>query len=544
MNTWAKHSKNPFMTLTLHERLQREASRRIQYGVAFQLAAYLFLFFSYGFEPDQTTSFIVLNIAGFALVAFRGLAVLLLSKKIAFKKLYHFQMSMTLLTALTNSLLAGCTIAHYRIFNSQIILILFYVIAMSTAVISSLAPARPYQRLYFACASIPLIISFFNPDLNDVFHNLGAVCTLYFAYLVYCGHIISKDLLNSYQAELSAHQQKETLQKVIDLVPGFVALSDPQGNWTTTSQSFEKFRFSSAFLEICKQFRLGHITQYTREVTWYENGEKNSFILSTQKFADLSIIVVGMPAEEIFEMRKELDTQRTKAEFSARLATLGEMAGGIAHEINNPLAVIIGVSSQISASLKQPSPDLVKLSERIDKISKTSFRISKIIAGLQSFSRQSDKDAFVPTKVSQIVEDTLELCREKFYQNSVQLNVHELVDVEVPVRSVQISQVLINLLNNAFDAVKKLSQPTIDLTFQETETEVFINVSDSGPGIPKANLERIFDPFFTTKDVGQGTGLGLSISRGIMLDHQGEITYLPNEGRTTFRLRLPKMRKK
>lgn len=530
--------------MTLSERLQREASRRIQNGVIFQLAGHIFLVWSYGFEPDQTTLFWFFNCIGFFLVLLRGLGVLLFSKNLVFRKIYHFQMATTSLSALNAGLLAADSILHYRTLNSQVILMVFFVVAMSTAAISALAPSPWYQRLYFAFSGIPLIFVFFNPDLTPVFHNLGAAYILYLSYLVYCGSQITKDLVRAYQTELDARQQKKTLQKVIDLVPGFVALSDSQGNWITASRSFEKYRFSSAFQEICKQFRLGHVTQFTREATWYENGEKNAFILSTQKFADLSIIVVGIPAEEIFEMRKELDNQRTKAEFSARLATLGEMAGGIAHEVNNPLAVIIGMCAQISNSIKQPDFDLQKLNERVDKISKTSFRISKIITGLQSFSRQSDKDPFVPTKISQMIEDTLELCREKFYQNAVQLNVHEIPDIEIPIRSVQISQVLINLLNNAFDAVKKLSHPTIDLTFQETDADVFINVSDSGAGIPKANMEKIFDPFFTTKDIGQGTGLGLSISRSIMLDHQGDLQLAPGQNRTTFRLRLPKVRKK
>lgn len=543
MNQWKQAAENLAINFTVKERLQREASRRIHNGVIFQLAAYLYLFYAYAFEPGQANSFYLLIYSGFFFVVSRGLAVLFFSKKVEFNKLYLFQMSMVILSALNNGLLVGYSVAHYQELNSQIILMLFYVIAMSTAVISALAPARFFQKLYFACSAIPLIISFFDPSLKPEFHNLGVVFTLYVSYLFVRGHTLSNDIENSYRAEISIQQQKETLQKIIDLVPGFVALADPSGNWITASQSFEKFRFSSAFQEICKQFRLGHVTKYTREVTWYENGEQHSFILSTQKFPDLSIIIVGMPAEEIFEMRKELDTQRTKAEFSARLATLGEMAGGIAHEVNNPLAVIIGLSSQIAQSIKQPPLDIEKLSERIDRISKTSFRISKIVAGLQSFSRQSDKDPFVPTKVTILIEDVLELCREKFYQNNVQLNVDPVPTVEIPARSVQVSQVLINLLNNAYDAVKKLPNPRIDLKFEETNDDVFIRVIDSGPGIPKANIARIFDPFFTTKEVGQGTGLGLSISRSIMLDHQGELQLLTDESNTTFRLRLPKVRK-
>jgi len=535
---------NQTQTLTLPERLQSEASRRIQNGVFFQIIALLFVLLSYGSEPDQTRFFFIFVGLGFFLVITRGLAVLFFAKKISLKKIYHFQMTSAVLSSLINGLLVADSILHYRILNSQVILMVFVVIGMSTAVISSLAPAPWYQRFYFFSSGIPVVTALFDAGLEPIFHKIGILFLIYLAYLIYCARTITKDLINAYSSEILARQQKKTLRKVINLVPGFVALADARGDWVTTSESFEKYRDSSAFQEICKQVRLGPSAQHTREVTWYENNQRNSFILSTQKFSDLSMVVVGMPAEEIFEMRKELDIQRSKSEFSARLATLGEMAGGIAHEVNNPLAVIIGVCAQISTLIESSTPDLAKITERVDKISKTSFRISKIIAGLQSFARQSDKDPYVQTPLQQVMDDTFELCREKFYHNAVQLNVSEIPDVELPIRSVQVSQVLINLLNNSFDAVKKLPKPVIDIRINETDHDVFIEVSDSGPGIPPEISDRIFDPFFTTKDVGQGTGLGLSISRSIMLDHQGDLQLVKSPPYlTTFQVRLPKLRK-
>lgn len=535
---------NQNQNLTLSERLQSEASRRIQNGVFFQIVALLFVLIFYGCEPDQTRFFFIFVSLGFFLVVTRGLAVFLFAKKIPLKKIYNFQMTSAVLSSLVNGLLVADSILHYRTLNSQVILMVFVVIGMSTAVISSLAPAPWYQRFYFLSSGIPVVTALFDAGLEPVFHKIGILFLIYLAYLIYCAHTITKDLVKSYRSEILAHQQKQTLRKVINLVPGFVALADAYGDWVTTSESFKKYRDSSAFQEICKQVRLGPTEQHTREVTWYEGGERSSFILSTQKFSDLSMVVVGMPAEEIFEMRKELDIQRSKSEFSARLATLGEMAGGIAHEVNNPLAVIIGVCAQISALLESSTPNLAKISEKIDKISKTSFRISKIIVGLQSFARQSDKDPYMPTPLQHLMDDTFELCREKFYHNAVQLKVSDIPDVEIPIRSVQVSQVLINLLNNAFDAVKRLPKPVIDIRIEETDSDVLIEVSDSGPGIPPEISDRIFDPFFTTKDVGQGTGLGLSISRSIMLDHQGELRLVNAPPfRTTFQVRLPKLRK-
>lgn len=531
-------------SLTLADRLKVETSRRVQTGVFFQVAALSFLILTYGFSPDQTTLFFALLCSSLGMVVMRGLVFFVFSKKIEnFKKLYHFQMITALASGLVYGFLAADSIWHYRALNSQVMMMIFFAMGMSTTVINSMAPAPWYQRAYIFSAGLPIIVALFDSSLDSVFSNLGVVYILFLSYLIYGGSLISKDLLRSYKGEMLSHEQKETLQKVIDLVPGFVGLADSMGNWITFSRSFEKYKNSSAFQEICKQFRLGQSICYTREVTWYENGERNAFILSTQKFPDLSIIVVGMPADEIFEMRKELDIQRTKAEFSARLATLGEMAGGIAHEVNNPLSVIIGVSSQIATLIQQPEIDVAKVTDKIDKISKTSFRISKIVTGLQSFSRQSDKDPFVPTPLTQILDDTFELCRERFLQHSIQLIIQDAPDLELPVRSVQISQVLINLLNNAFDVIKNTDNPMINLSFQVTESDVLIHVSDSGPGIPKSIAERIFDPFFTTKDVGQGTGLGLSISRSIMLDHQGDLQLLMDAPQTTFQVRLPKFRK-
>ncbi len=253
--------------------------------------------------------------------------------------------------------------------------------------------------MYFALAGGPFLLACFHPGLDPVFKSIGTMHSFYMLYIVFNSAGITKDLHRAYNAEILARDQKDILQNVIDLVPGFVALSDSQGNWITHSRSFTKHMHSVAFQEVFKQFRLGHVTQYTREVSWTEDGHLYSYVLSTQKYHDLSMIIVGVPAEEIHEMRKALDSQRLKAEFSARLATLGEMAGGIAHEVNNPLAVIIGVCSQVLALAKQSEPDMQKITDKIEKISKTSFRISKIVSGLQSFSRQSDGDPFVATKL-------------------------------------------------------------------------------------------------------------------------------------------------
>ncbi len=530
--------------LSLSDRLKVESSRRIQGGVYSQIVLLALLGAMYGSEPDQTLLFVFLVGVAIFLVVARGIIFKWHSKHPErILRLYHYVMIITLMTAFTYGCMVYDSISHYKVLNPQVMVMIFVVTAMMTAVLSSLAAATFYQRLYFLLIAGPMIFACLNPDVAEIFRNVGIIYVIYVVYLVYNSFGVTKDLLRAYKAEISAREQKDTLQSVIDLVPGFVALSDAQGNWITTSHTFKKHEDSPAFQEIFKQFRLGKSIESTREISWYEDGEIQSFVLSTRKYPDLSMIIVGVPAEEIFEMRRELDSQRLKAEFSSRLATLGEMAGGIAHEVNNPLAVIIGICSQVGQMTKQPQPDLEKISDKIEKISKTSFRISKIISGLQSFSRQTDQDPFLETKLAHIIEDTLELCREKFYQNAIQLQVGQVPDFTLPVRAVQISQVLINLLNNAFDAVKPLADRRVNIDFHWTNKDLFIVVSDSGPGIAPIISKRMFDPFFTTKEIGQGTGLGLSISRSILLDHEGEIQLLSDESKTTFRIRLPLKRK-
>ena len=115
--------------------------------------------------------------------------------------------------------------------------------------------------------------------------------------------------------------------------------------------------------------------------------------------------------------------------------------------------------------------------------------------------------------------------------------------VLLPGRAVQLSQVILNLLNNSFDAMETVEDKFVEIKFIKTQTHFSILISDSGPGIPGDIASRIFNPFFTTKEVGKGTGLGLSIAKGIIEDHQGELSLHQGGARTTFEIKLPLIRK-
>ncbi len=238
-------------------------------------------------------------------------------------------------------------------------------------------------------------------------------------------------------------------------------------------------------------------------------------------------------------------TKRKEAELkalqSSKMASLGEMAGGIAHEINNPLAIIQGKCAQMAQKLKAGAVDPAFLIENLEKVVETTNRITRIVRGLRIFSRQSEGDSFAPVTIETIVNDTLSLCAERFRINGVNLKVGGSLDAKVECRQVAICQVLLNLLNNAYDAVHGAEAKWVDLEIRadEASNRVVLKVRDSGRGVPKEVEHKIMNPFFTTKAVGKGTGLGLSISTGIVEDHKGRLYLDRTAQNTCFVVELP-----
>ena len=231
--------------------------------------------------------------------------------------------------------------------------------------------------------------------------------------------------------------------------------------------------------------------------------------------------------------------QQAKMITSAKMSSLGEMASGIAHEINNPLAIIYGKAWQLKKLHADGKLGHEQISEGLDQIEKTADRIAKIIRGLRSFSRNSEADPMQPFKVSSLIEETLELCRERFRSKGITISTELLSDPLTEGRATQIGQILSNLLLNSYDAIENLPDKWVKIKVEEADAKLKISVTDSGSGIAPEVAEKIMQPFFTTKEVGKGTGLGLSISLGIAQEHKGRLIYNPKCANTQFVLELP-----
>ena len=240
-------------------------------------------------------------------------------------------------------------------------------------------------------------------------------------------------------------------------------------------------------------------------------------------------------------LQAQLDESRMQVVSSARLSALGMMAGGIAHEINNPLGIIHAYASNLlemahDGDLSPPAAE--KLCERILE---TTERIASIVRSLRHMARDGSADPLAPASVGHIIEQALDLCRERCRIHSIRL-IPATLDpgLRVRCREVQILQLLLNLLQNAFDAIVSANgDKWIAIEAKVREQLLVLSVIDSGPGIPAELRKRIMEPFFTTKPAGKGTGLGLSISRSIAHDHGGDLRYEDREGHTCFSLIIP-----
>jgi len=236
----------------------------------------------------------------------------------------------------------------------------------------------------------------------------------------------------------------------------------------------------------------------------------------------------------VAERTNELQVQILKNMNASRLVAVGEVASGIAHEINNPLTVINGQILKLQRQMKNYPQDEM-LTAPIEKINLMSNRIVKIINGLKLISRDGQSDPMLNFDLNKMVEEIKLLTEMKIKSLDIDLQ-FDIPQDEIMVygREVQISQVLVNLINNAVDAISANEEKWIRVRVSEEDGRVQFRITDSGKGISKEVQEKIMTPFFTTKGVGKGTGLGLSISKGIINDHGGEFYYNKESPNTEF----------
>lgn len=278
---------------------------------------------------------------------------------------------------------------------------------------------------------------------------------------------------------------------------------------------------------------------------------QNTFFIAMMLVSVFSIVTIILllvrimgafkqSVKEKAETDRLLEEEKAKSVQSAKLAALGEMAGGIAHEINNPLGIIKGYAEIGMEELSLPDPNMKVIKASFDKVFNTTERIARIVKGMRTISRDTKTDLMEEVSIEEIIEDVFSLCKEKFKSRGIDLQyLNHNLSTAVFCKQVEITQVLTNFLNNAHDAIIHLEEKWVKVEVKNLGSDIEIRVTDSGSGIPIEIQEKVFQPFFTTKDVGQGTGLGLSISKSIIEKHNGKIIIDNENPNTSIVILLP-----
>jgi signal transduction histidine kinase len=249
-----------------------------------------------------------------------------------------------------------------------------------------------------------------------------------------------------------------------------------------------------------------------------------------------SLVSLALRNSNLYRQLQETQGQLIQAE---KMSALGQLAGGLAHEINNPLSGILGLTQLVLENTAKDSQNFTDLKD----IEKAIFRCKRIIISLLSFSRQ-EKTRMEPVSVNEVIEETLTLCARQMELQHIKINRQlapglPMVNADFQ----QLMQVFLNLFTNARDAMPEGGELTITtgLLKDPAGRELLAaSVTDTGAGIKPEILDRVFDPFFTTKDVGKGTGLGLSVCLGIINLHRGRIkAHGSPGGGSTFTITLP-----
>jgi len=336
-------------------------------------------------------------------------------------------------------------------------------------------------------------------------------------------------------AERVLSEQQDLLRTVLDATPDLVSLVDTRMVYKATNKAFADFVGKSpAQIEAATDFDLfpedlaekrnmegrdilQSGTGIDKEMPVIVHGERRWFHVVAIPVRDRDGRIIGLlRTDRDITALKNYQTQLIQAQ---KMESLGKLAGGVAHEINTPLGVILGYAQLL---LDDVQPDS-QIAEDLATIEKQAQVCKKIVADLLGFSRQQESSKLEMCFNNSVME-AVQLVQHSFGMDGVRIEPR--LDDRMPIiygDPDKLKQVWVNLLNNASDAMEDGGAIVVETRLDSPNRTIVLRVVDSGKGITKGDMERIFDPFFTTKPVGKGTGLGLSVSFGIVEDHGGRI---------------------
>jgi signal transduction histidine kinase len=267
--------------------------------------------------------------------------------------------------------------------------------------------------------------------------------------------------------------------------------------------------------------------------------EPANFLLKDKELVN-SVSTAVKTAFGYIEMKDQLQQKQGIEFVQAKMATLGELAGNIAHEINNPLFIIQSYIDLNIDMVEAGEIDKKVFLKTLKQMDTNVSRIARIVKTLRHFTRDSSSDELQPVTVRSLMEDALELSAQRYSNVGFELNLDDrLAESKILCQPPELVQVIINLLNNSYYEVKDKKNSWIKVNLKNHLDSLIIEVIDSGLGISEEVREKIFNPFFTTKPVGVGNGFGLNISQKIIESHGGTIKYDADSSNTKFVIQIP-----
>ncbi|MBT4761660.1 MAG: PAS domain-containing protein [Bdellovibrionaceae bacterium] len=369
------------------------------------------------------------------------------------------------------------------------------------------------------------------------------------------------------KSEDQVDQQQRFLKETMDIMPAVFYAKNTDGLYITVNKFYKDiFQLNEKEIvnktdydlfpkNIADQFRKndqdvisnGKLIE-SEEVALDSSGQQRTY--HSFKFPyhdkDGDVWAIGGFSLDITEKKRleqESNEDQIRAIHTARLASIGELSGQIAHEMNTPLTAITLAASSLLKRIEKEEFSKELYKNQLNLVLKVCKKLAKIISSVRKLSSGANEEELSKVNLSSIIEDTMLLCENSFHRNNIEFTLNLETDEEQTINCSpsEISQVIMNLINNAIDAAKEIDDPQkwVKLNISKIDNYICFKLSDSGKGISEKIRNKIFDPRFTTKSLSDGTGLGLALSSQIIKRHGGEIYLVSDVKNTTFIFNIP-----
>jgi signal transduction histidine kinase len=465
---------------------------------------------------------------------------------------------------LLQGLLIGTTgpilLASYTLTSFQM---QFYFLSTAIFAIGSMMSfaVRPNTSIVFITAMlVPISVAVFFIDrtAGNFFISIGTWIFLIFSI---------SQIMQLHQNQVALNKREEAinlrdnrLHEFINSIPGPVFWLDSELKYQDMNESFlqqhnisresllgEKMNSDNTPERIIAQLNLfiGSPEQmFTTEIEYNTNSQTKNYlsVFTKHNFAQsLNISVMSLDITELKTKEREIEAQKLQLIENEKMISLGELAGSIAHEVNNPLAIISGKAHVMIHKIDHGETDFGTLRAYTSHIYETAFRIKKIISSLRILANDGRVGSIEPHTVVEVIQPVLDITQSKIINQQIELKLeHEDPGAKVACGLIEMGQVLMNLIVNSIHALETIEENKwIKIKTSVKDGKVRIQFIDCGLGIPEDIQRKIFTPFFTTKGLEKGTGIGLSHSRKLIQKQGGDFYYDSNAKNTTFIIELP-----